>query len=561
MKRYKLTPEAIIPGGASVKLNYTRGDIVSASGGYLQGIVDMNVANGGVSAPQLLSGLTDINGLTIVLTFDKAMSDPVGKHAEFSFTEDLIGRTFSAAALDVDTTKVVLTVDGSPIDFDTSLVVTYTKGTVTSADTGILESFTQSLSNNVLEAPVAIDAYTDTTGEFIYVVFDHDMADPAGYEDEFDYTEDGTPGTFNAAALAPYVFGETYWEYTLDDASWTLPAVADDGTIYVGSGFGAAAGKLYAINPDGTLKWDYSAVSGFGSSPCIATDGTIYALTQDGTFYALNPNGSLKWNVTLDADCWGIPALAADGTIYIGSYASYKLYALDPVDGSEVWSYLTGGEVTTPCVDSDGTVYFGSRDGFLYAVNPNGSPKWSYDIGEGTWSSPAIDSNGTVFLGADNGTIIAVDSTGVLAWVINPNPGEDNSSGLAIAADGTVYMPAENGFFYALNPLNGNTLWSFDAGTPLQVGVTVGNNGDIYFGGNSGNLFTLDSGGSLVRSFDTGGEFHVSVAIVPFESGGIAYVPTTTGKLYALYVESTGLATSTWPKSGHDNKNTGRVPV
>ena len=39
---------------------------------------------------------------------------------------------------------------------------------------------------------------------------------------------------------------------------YSSPAIGADGTIYVGSG----GGKLYAINPDGTLKWAFPPVAG-----------------------------------------------------------------------------------------------------------------------------------------------------------------------------------------------------------------------------------------------------------------------------------------------------------
>jgi outer membrane protein assembly factor BamB len=45
-------------------------------------------------------------------------------------------------------------------------------------------------------------------------------------------------------------------------------------------------------------------------------------------------------------------------------------------------------------------MYFGSNDGFLYALNPDGSLKWRFEIGDKTiLSSPAIGNDGTVYMG------------------------------------------------------------------------------------------------------------------------------------------------------------------
>ena len=42
-----------------------------------------------------------------------------------------------------------------------------------------------------------------------------------------------------------------------------------------------------------------------------------------------------------------------------------------------LWAYSTADEVTSsPAVGSDGTIYFGSTDGFVYAVTADGALKW-----------------------------------------------------------------------------------------------------------------------------------------------------------------------------------------
>ncbi len=53
---------------------------------------------------------------------------------------------------------------------------------------------------------------------------------------------------------------------------------------------------------------------------------------------------------------------------------------------------------SSSAVGDDGTIYVGAYDGMLYAVNPDGSQKWTYKAGEGLDSSPAIGSDGTVYI-------------------------------------------------------------------------------------------------------------------------------------------------------------------
>ena len=46
----------------------------------------------------------------------------------------------------------------------------------------------------------------------------------------------------------------------------------------------------------GTLKWSFKTEKGVESSHAIGPDGTIYVGSWDGKLYAINPNGSLKWS-------------------------------------------------------------------------------------------------------------------------------------------------------------------------------------------------------------------------------------------------------------------------
>ena len=67
------------------------------------------------------------------------------------------------------------------------------------------------------------------------------------------------------------------------------------------------------------------------------------------------------------------------------------------VDGTLKWAYTTGDSVwSSPAIGSSGTIYVGSYDGKLYAINPNGSFKWAYAAGDWVHSSPAIASDGTI---------------------------------------------------------------------------------------------------------------------------------------------------------------------
>jgi len=61
------------------------------------------------------------------------------------------------------------------------------------------------------------------------------------------------------------------------------------------------------------------------------------------------------------------PAIGSDGTVYVGSDDN-KLYAINGKSGVKLWEFETGREVnSSPAIGPDGTVYVGSFKK-LYAI-------------------------------------------------------------------------------------------------------------------------------------------------------------------------------------------------
>jgi outer membrane protein assembly factor BamB len=261
---------------------------------------------------------------------------------------------------------------------------------------------------------------------------------------------DGTlyVGCWDKSLYAIHPNGTEKWEFSDSNGGfvYTSPAIATDGTLYTGNN----NGKIYAIHPNGTEKWNYSTGCAIQSSPAIDADGTIYVGSNDKKFYAFYPDGTLKWLYTTGNRVMSSPAIGTDGTIYVGS-DDKKLYAFYP-SGTLKWTYATADWVrSSPAIDADGTIHVGSGDKKLYAFYPNGTLKWSYTAGGRIRSSPAIDADGTIYVGSKDGYVYAVNPNGTLLWKCNtgmriyaPSP--------AIASDGTIYIGNEDGDFYAIGP-------------------------------------------------------------------------------------------------------------
>lgn len=150
-----------------------------------------------------------------------------------------------------------------------------------------------------------------------------------------------------------------------------------DGAIYYGE-----YGHFYAVNPDGTEKWRYPIANYAGTNNAIGTNGNIWFVDNNAAntkLIVLDPDGNLVWDYALpnwigsSSDTTGL-ALDSNDIVYVGCY-DYKLYAINQ-DGTPRWSYTAGHRIESGIAFSpaEDTVYFGSDDGYLYAVEIGAAP-------------------------------------------------------------------------------------------------------------------------------------------------------------------------------------------
>jgi len=160
------------------------------------------------------------------------------------------------------------------------------------------------------------------------------------------------------------------WAFRAGSEVTSSPAMAPDGTVYVGSDDGC----LYAISSHGTQKWRFKTGGSIISSPAIGPDGTVYVGSGDGRLYAINHDGTLKWAYQTADAVHSSPVLGRDGIIYVASW-DHHVYALSP-DGLLRWVFETGNSIfSTPAIGPDGTIYVGSSDGNLYAIRGGARPQ------------------------------------------------------------------------------------------------------------------------------------------------------------------------------------------
>jgi outer membrane protein assembly factor BamB len=304
-------------------------------------------------------------------------------------------------------------------------------------------------------------------------------------------------------ALAPG--GQRRWSVRSGAEIHSAPAIAADGTLYIGTG--GARGSLMAIDRSGAVRWNLNTGWIF-SAPAVGPDGTIYAASVDSTLYAVDPAGQKKWQFRGQGLFFlSSPAIAWDGTILVGGHEDGRLYAVSP-DGAERWTFQTGASIrTSPAIAPDGTIYVTSDDQHLYALNLDGSLEWSLPLPLATASqqslwSPAIGSDGTVYVGGRG--LHAIDPTGQLLWTYrgtNPSSGTQVFGTPIVAGDGTIYVSGGISTHVFALAADGTLKWDHPTRGPVFGVPAIGLDGTIFAASSLGG----DASGTLYAIVERGG--------------------------------------------------------
>ena len=260
--------------------------------------------------------------------------------------------------------------------------------------------------------------------------------------------------------------GTFKWKYILNDGLTVYmrgsPAIGADGTIYFSSSYlnDGWNAKLNAIKSDGTLKWGYSVSQGdYGgniASPAIGTDGTIYfayMYYDEGSraiLDLLDQNGNKLWTGSISGTLASSALVVREGIVYM--VVDDTLYARNPAQDRTEWTYtiINGRFSNDPAVAKDGTIYIGGYyqdgDGYnygLYALNPDGSLKWSYPTMYNINHEAVIGADGTIYFGEGDlpDTFFALNRDGTLKWSL---PVTVRSS-VAIGSNGYLYFGVTDG--------------------------------------------------------------------------------------------------------------------
>jgi outer membrane protein assembly factor BamB len=290
--------------------------------------------------------------------------------------------------------------------------------------------------------------------------------------------------------------GGIRWAVKTGGVVRSTPAVAGS-RLFVGSGDG---GLYAIDRDNGQVVWRFDAKSPVHASPAVARglvvaaslDGSIFAVDentgaerwrlQTGPALPLNTGRGGGWDIILSS-----PTIIGD-TLFIGGQDG-ALYALELASGRLIWKAATGGRLrATPAVAGQ-LVVAGSFDGRVYAFDRlTGAERWvhrtegdtldsnrfGYDR-RGIQSSAAIV-DGTVYVGSRDGGLYALDlATGIRKW--RASHGTSWVVGSPVAGSGQVYVGSSDGhFFQALEATSGRELWRRQMGANVLASPILAGN-------------------------------------------------------------------------------------
>jgi eukaryotic-like serine/threonine-protein kinase len=238
-----------------------------------------------------------------------------------------------------------------------------------------------------------------------------------------------------------------------------------------------------------------------------------------GVYASASPTlASLAWKFKTAGRVISSPVVAGS-SVYVGS-TDGKVYAIDRDAGAQRWTFATNGPVNSSPAYADGVVFAGSLDGNFYAIDAaTGAKKWSFATrGERRFTAPGI-----------HGAIPRTERM--------PDPFDVFLSSPTVVGS-TVYFGSGDNNVYALDVATGALKWKFATGDVVHASPAVVD-GTVYIGSWDRNLYALDAATGKERwRYQTGNDTtiynQIGIASSAAVANGVVYFGCRDGHFYAL---------------------------
>ncbi len=310
-------------------------------------------------------------------------------------------------------------------------------------------------------------------------------------------------------------------------------AVVKDGKVYAGN----KEGKFYCLElATGKKVWESSAPKGSFEGAAGFSGQAVIAGCTDNYVYAWNAGtGQPLWRFqTEDAvraavNVWTDPK-SGEERVFIGSY-DYKLYCLNPKDGSKMWDVETGNYINGGCaVSKDGHIAFGGCDAVLHIHEAaTGKEIRQIDVGANIANNIAI-ADGVAYVSHLGSRVAAFSlNDGARIWEYGPRDFEYYAA--PAVWEKLAVVGGRDKRLHGIDRITGKGLWQFRCRDQIDSSAVICGGKQAVFGSDDGYLYVIETAkGTEAWSYLIGAAVKTSPAV----AGGWVIVGADDGVIYAF---------------------------
>lgn len=302
--------------------------------------------------------------------------------------------------------------------------------------------------------------------------------------------------------------GKTLWSYDItadgEQTSFHGNMLLTDDLVVIGTDDGD--GHVYAFEQEtGKVRWKLPVARGVATD--VQRDGDrLYVVTLEDELTCIDlESGKVVWTLQSEAeaspdfDMGSTPALDHNGRVFFGGRDGV-VYALDSNDGRLIWKTPLSFQVSTSVLLHGGRLVVGTWDAELCLLNPETGETETVVTLDRSLKGPLVAVGELIIAYGPTweSELTAIDvSTGKAKWFSSPPAGERWSTPRPFVIEPWVLGGTTAGIVHAVALSDGKIVWSYPLDESRDweddaIRVFGLHDDTLYVGTTAGTLYALD---------------------------------------------------------------------